>query len=237
MRRAADRGQPFGLVLTDVHMPAMDGFELITCIQAIPNLTKAVVLMLTSSEQRGDLAKCKKLGISAYLTKPLRRAELRAAIVAAIADQSYTLFDTAQMDNSGVHGVRQEHRGPGCHILLTEDNVVNQRVARTMLEKAGHSVVVANDGRQALKLIEEQSFDLVLMDVQMPEMGGLEATAAIRDLEKRTGERVPIIAMTAHAITGDRERCLSAGMDAYISKPFQAVTLLDLVTKWSKTLC
>jgi len=237
MRRATDRGRPFGLVLTDVHMPDMDGFDLIMRIQAIPNLTKAVIVMLTSGEHRGDLARCEELGISAYLTKPIRRAELRSAIVAAIADPSRTESATARPEALKAHGGRNEHRDPGYHILLTEDNVVNQLVARTMLEKAGHSVVVAGNGRQALRLLEEQPFDLVLMDVQMPEMDGLEATAAIRDREKRTGERVPIVAMTAHAMTGDRERCLSAGMDAYISKPIQAAALLDLVGKYSKPPC
>jgi signal transduction histidine kinase/DNA-binding response OmpR family regulator len=234
LRRASDRGQPFGLVLTDVHMPDMDGFELITRMQAIPNLMRAVILMLTSGEHRGDLARCKELGISAYLTKPVRRAELRSAIVTAIADQSHVQHGTAQPETPKIHGVRNQQRGHECHILLAEDNVVNQRVARVMLEKAGHSVVVAANGRQALRLIEEQAFDLVLMDVQMPEMSGFEATAAIRDAEKRTGGHVAIIAMTAHAMNGDRERCLTAGMDAYISKPVQSATLLDLVTKWSR---
>jgi CheY-like chemotaxis protein len=221
-------------VLTDVHMPDMDGFELITRMQAIPNLMRAVILMLTSGEHRGDLARCKELGISAYLTKPVRRAELRSAIVTAIADQSHVQHGTAQPETPKIHGVRNQQRGHECHILLAEDNVVNQRVARVMLEKAGHSVVVAANGRQALRLIEEQAFDLVLMDVQMPEMSGFEATAAIRDAEKRTGGHVAIIAMTAHAMNGDRERCLTAGMDAYISKPVQSATLLDLVTKWSR---
>jgi two-component system, sensor histidine kinase and response regulator len=199
----------------------------------MPNLTDAVILMLTSGDHRGDFARCRELGVSAYLTKPVRRAELRSAMVKAMADQSRAQIGTVKPETLKIHGVRTPPRVSKCGILLVEDNIVNQRVARLMLEKAGHGVVVASNGREALRLLAEQAFDLVLMDIQMPEMGGLEATAAIREAEQRTGAHIPVIAMTAHAMTGDRERCLSAGMDGYISKPVQSAALLELVTKWS----
>jgi CheY-like chemotaxis protein len=128
----------------------------------------------------------------------------------------------------------KERSGPGLRILLTEDNVVNQMVGRGILEKARHRVIVAGNGREALRLLDEQPFDLVLMDVQMPEMDGFEATAAIRAKEQRSGEHMPIIAMTAYAMTGDRERCIAAGMDGYITKPINGAALLDLVTKYGR---
>jgi CheY-like chemotaxis protein len=128
--------------------------------------------------------------------------------------------------------ITKERSGPGLRILLTEDNVVNQLVGRGILEKGRHTVVVAGNGKEALRLLEEQPFDLVVMDVQMPEMDGFEATAAIRENEKRTGEHMPIIAMTAHAMTGDRERCIAAGMDSYITKPINGSALLDLVAEY-----
>jgi two-component system sensor histidine kinase/response regulator len=233
MRRASERGQPFGLVLTDVHMPDMDGFELVERIHQSPKLTKAVILMLTSGEHRGDLARCKELGVSAYLIKPVRRAELRSAIIRAIADQSGNHPGEPMLTASRV---RNEPRGPGRHILLAEDNIVNQRVARMMLEKAGHTVVIANTGKEALALHQAQRFDLILTDVQMPEMDGLEATAIIREGEKTSGAHIPIIAMTAHAMTGDRERCLTAGTDDYISKPIQSAKLLELVARYSSVI-
>jgi len=234
MRRGAERDQAFNLVLTDVHMPEMDGFDLVERIKSTPNLTKAIILMLTSGEHLGDLARCRELGVSAYLTKPIRRAELRAALTAAIADQSRDQKRPEDSDVITAQHAKKVRTGPTSQILLVEDNVVNQRVARRILEKAGHSVVLANNGRRALMLLEEQPFDLVLMDVQMPEMDGFEATAAIREKERRSGGSTPIIAMTAHAMTGDRERCLSAGMDDYISKPIAASTLLDLVAKYCR---
>ncbi len=224
---SAERGAPFSLVLTDAHMPEMDGFALVERINSTRDSTKAIIIMLTSGEQLGDLARCRKLRISAYLTKPVRRAELRAAIVAAIAGQPVEAPAAVEAGH-----IATERNGPGLRVLLTEDNVVNQLVGRGILEKARHSVVVAGNGREALRLLEEQPFDLVLMDVQMPEMDGFEATAAIREKEKRTGEHMPIIAMTAHAMTGDRERCIAAGMDSYITKPINARTLLDLLAEW-----
>ena len=230
MCRAAGCGQPFTLVLTDVHMPGMDGFDLVERIKRTPNLTHAFILMLTSGEHLGDLERCRELGISAYLIKPVRRAELRKAIAAAVLGQSH---GPAQAREETV--ARMERAGPGSLILLAEDNVVNQRVARAVLEKAGHSVVIADNGRTALLLLEEQPFDLVLMDVQMPEMDGFEATAAIRAKDRLTGTHTPIIAMTAHAMTGDRERCLDAGMDNYITKPIDGSALLDLVAEYSGT--
>ena len=235
MRRGVQRGQPYSLVLTDVHMPEMDGFELVQRIHDSPELTKAVVLMLTSGDRGDDIARCRKLGISAYLTKPVRRAELRAAIVSAILSQA-PLGDRAAVLKAGTADpVQKSCSRSSCRILLAEDNAVNQRVALRILEKAGHTVAVAENGRAALRLLAEGHFDLILMDVQMPEMDGFEATRIIREKEQLTDRHIPIIAMTAHAMTGDRERCLSAGMDDYISKPVTASALLDLVAHHGTT--
>ncbi len=233
LRSGAEDGKPISLVLTDAHMPGTDGFGLVEQINNTPNFTKAIIIMLTSGERAGDLERCRELGISAYLTKPVRRAELRAAIVAAIADQSSVQPpEVPAVVQAGL--ITKEWSGPGLRILLTEDNVVNQRVGRGILEKGSHRVVVAGNGREALLLLDEQPFDLVVMDVQMPEMDGFEATAAIREKEKRTGEHMPIIAMTAHAMTGDRERCIAAGMDSYISKPISGAALLALVAQYGR---
>jgi CheY-like chemotaxis protein len=231
MRRAADGAQSFSLVLTDVHMPEMDGFDLVERINGTPNLTNAFILMLTSGEHHGDLARCRDLGVSGFLIKPVRRAELRAAIVGAISDQSHSLGGLRNLQVITGRTLKKQSAGCGAHILLAEDNVVNQRVARAILEKAGHSVEIATTGQQVVRLWEERVFDLILMDVQMPDMDGFEATAAIREKEKQAGSRIPVIAMTAHAMSGDRERCLDAGMDDYISKPIRGPALLDLVKK------
>ena len=227
LRSAAARKQRFDLVLTDLHMPDMDGFGLAEQIHGAPELTESVVLMLTSGEYGDDLTRCKELGVSAYLVKPIRRAELRLAIVKAVSEGSGRPWEQPQ-----VAPVRQavvEQRESGCRILVAEDNVVNQRVVRAILEKAGHIVWLAGNGAQAIELMQKQTFDVVLMDIQMPEMDGVEATAAIRKMEIQTGAHMPIIALTAHAMTGDRERLISAGMDDYISKPIAPVALLDLV--------
>jgi len=233
MRLAAQRSQPYPLVLTDVHMPEMDGFDLVERIQATPNLTGAFILMLTSGEHIGDLARCRKLGVSGYLTKPVRRAELRAAIGRALTEQ--TRGKKPAEAPTPVVSRPREPETSGLNILLAEDNVVNQRVARAILEKAGHRVVVADNGQKALMHCREQHFDLVLMDVQMPEMDGFEATAIIRQMEKWTGTHLPIVAMTAHAMTGDRERCLDAGMDNYITKPIHPPALIELVAQYART--
>jgi two-component system, sensor histidine kinase and response regulator len=232
LRRGVQRGQPFSLVLTDVHMPDMDGFELAARIQESSELTKTVILMLTSGDRGDDIARCKLLGISTYLTKPVRRAELRAAIISALAGQRPRAH--AATSDAGT-SAQEVKAGSSLRILLTEDNLVNQRVALRILEKAGHRVAIAENGRLALRLLSEQPFDLILMDVQMPEMDGFEATALIRALEKGKGRHIPIIAMTAHAMAGDRERCLAAGMDGYISKPVTASALLELVTRFGET--
>ncbi len=234
MRRGAEQEQRFSLVLTDVHMPGMDGFDLVERIKSTPNLTNAFILMLTSGEHLGDLARCRELGASAFLTKPVRRAELRAAIVRAISDHSRGRED-AQHPPVITERNGKKQAGSGAHILLAEDNAVNQQLARAILEKAGHRVVIANTGQKAVQLWKEQSFDLILMDVQMPDMDGFEATAAIREEENQSGAHTAIIAMTAHAMGGDRARCLDAGMDNYIAKPIYAQALLDLVAQYVKT--
>jgi signal transduction histidine kinase/DNA-binding response OmpR family regulator len=234
MRRGLQRGQPYSLVLTDVHMPEMDGFELVKRIHDSPELTKAVILMLTSGDRGDDIARCRQMGVSAYLTKPVRRAELRAAIASAIASQGLSGDPVAAPAAGASNPSQQVCAGSLSRILLTEDNAVNQRVALRILEKAGHTVAIAENGKVALRMLEEQPFDLILMDVQMPEMDGFEATALIREKEKRTGRHISIIAMTAHAMTGDRERCLAAGMDGYISKPVVASALLQLVSRYGR---
>jgi signal transduction histidine kinase/DNA-binding response OmpR family regulator len=233
LRRGLQRGQPYSLVLTDVHMPEMDGFELVQRIHETTELTQPVILMLTSGDRGDDIARCRKLAISSYITKPVRRAELHAAIVVALAHEiprgglPVPPGETAPED-----GPRKD-RAVSRRILLTEDNVVNQRVALRILEKAGHMVTIAENGKVALRMLQAQTFDLILMDVQMPEMGGFEATTIIREKEDGSGRHIPIIAMTAHAMAGDRERCLDAGMDDYLAKPVAASSLLEMVAKYT----
>jgi signal transduction histidine kinase/DNA-binding response OmpR family regulator len=230
---AANCGAPFPLVLIDAHMPVMDGFGLAERIQESRYRADTAMILLSSWEEQGSAARCRKLGISAYLKKPVRREELRKAIAAALAQHGDQMEPQGAAPSLISNGPPGETRGTALRILLTEDNIVNQRVALRILEKAGHSVVIAGNGREAVSALKHQAFDLVLMDVQMPEMDGLEATGVIRQKEEGTGQHIPIIAMTAHAMTGDQERCLAAGMDAYIAKPIRSRDLVRLVEQHS----
>ncbi len=208
-------GKSFPLVLIDAQMPDMDGFMLAERIQQNPSLAGATVMMLTSTGQRGDAARCRELGISAYLIKPIRQSELLDAIMTALG-QPQGNEPQRLVTRHLLREARQKLR-----ILLAEDNPVNRELAVRLLEKRGHQVAVAQNGREVMAALETQSFDLVLMDVQMPDMDGFQATAAIRQKEKTTGSHLRIVAMTAHAMKGDKERCLAAGMDGYVSKPIE----------------
>ena len=215
---AREGGEPYGLILTDMHMPAMDGFTLIERIRQKPELATATIMMLTSAGHRGDAARCQDLGVAAYLLKPIRQSELREAIAKVLGarDQDGAIPLVTRFS-------LQDARDPSAffRILVAEDNPVNQRLVVRLLEKRGHHVVVAGNGREALEVLGKENFDLILMDVQMPEMDGMEATTAIREKEKGTGAHQRIIALTAHAMKGDRERCLAAGMDGYLTKPIR----------------
>jgi signal transduction histidine kinase/CheY-like chemotaxis protein len=223
---AREAGEPYGLILTDMHMPGMDGFSLIERIRQKPELATATIMMLTSAGHRGDAERCQELGVAAYLLKPIRQSELREAIARVLG---------ARKQEGAIPLVTrfslQAARDPSAflRILLAEDNAVNQRLAVRLLEKRGHHVVVAGNGREALEALGKESFDLVLMDVQMPEMDGMEATAAIREREKGSGFHQPIIALTAHAMKGDREKCLAAGMDGYLTKPIRPPELDEIL--------
>ena len=214
-------------------MPIADGFSLAEQIKQRPELAAATIMMLTSGGQRGDAARCRELGIAAYLTKPVRPSELRAAIAAALIGTSLQQNERLSVPLVTRHTIREARGGSKMRILLVEDNVVNQHLAVRLLEKHGHTVVVANNGREALAALAHEAFDLLLMDVQMPIMDGFEATAAIREKEKATGGHLPIVAMTAHAMRGDEERCRAAGMDDYISKPINSAELFVLLDKQS----
>ena len=222
LSRARESGDPFGLILTDMHMPGMDGFTFIERIRERPELSTAMIMMLTSAGHRGDAARCQDLGVSAYLLKPIRQSELREAIARVLgATPSIGRIPLVTRFSLG------DERDPAMSlsVLLAEDNAVNQRLAVRLLEKRGHRVVVAANGKEALDALETQIFDVVLMDVQMPEMDGLEATMAIREREKESDHHQQIVAMTAHAMKGDKERCLKAGMDGYLSKPIRPLEL------------
>jgi signal transduction histidine kinase/CheY-like chemotaxis protein len=227
---AKNTGIPFPLVLLDGHMPDMDGFTVAELVRQDPSLAGATIMMLTSAGQVGDATRCRELGISAYLVKPVRQGELLTAICAVLR------LAPAQNHDQLVtkHTLKeQRHRS---RILLAEDNAVNQKLAMRLLEKRGFDVTVVGDGRAALDALEKNSFDAILMDVQMPEMGGFETTAAIRDKEKSTGAHIPIIAMTAHALKGDQELCLAAGMDAYVSKPIRTSELYRIIDEQLEAL-
>ena len=221
---AVAAGDPFDVVLLDCHMPELDGFMVAERIREHPALGGATVLMLTSAERSNDIRRAREMGLAAYLIKPVTQKELRTTIVTVLAG----------------HASTEEHRlqpaipesSRRLHILLAEDNVVNQRVATSLLTRLGHDVVVANDGRAAVETFAGQYFDLILMDVQMPHLSGLDATMEIRRIEaRRGGGAVPIIAMTARAMTGDREQCLAAGMNEYLSKPIQATRVVEAIRR------
>jgi two-component system sensor histidine kinase/response regulator len=223
-------GTPFPLVLTDFQMPDADGFTLSGHIKSDPAIASAAIVMLTSAGLPGDAARCRELGIAAYLPKPIRRSELRHAIVAALAVPLEESHRPPLVTRHSLRETRQTGR-----ILLVEDNPVNQLLARRLLEKRGHTVVVASNGREALAILQAAGFagfGCVLMDVQMPELDGLECTALIREHEKPTGGRLPIVAITAHAMDKDESRCLQAGMDAYLSKPIDPDQLFDVVERY-----
>jgi two-component system, sensor histidine kinase and response regulator len=235
LERAYQAGTPYRLVLLDAHMPGMDGFGLAARIQERAELAGATVMMLSSGGQQGDAARCRELGISAYLTKPVRSSDLLAAVASVLEPQPAgrrVLHPTPR----ATRAISATGAAPRpLRVLLAEDNVVNQRLAVALLRKRGHSVHVAGNGRAALDALARQSFDLVLMDVQMPEMGGFEATAAIREREREAGGHLPIVAMTARAMAGDREQCLGAGMDDYVAKPIRPAELFDVVERLGGT--
>ena len=220
---------PFQLILTDMHMPKMDGFGLVDEIRRSGGTPAATIMMLTSAGYRGDAARCAELGIAAYLLKPVRQTELRDAIEHALGARRQKREAPMITGNS----LRQEHgEQRSLHVLLAEDNEVNQKLAARLLEKRGHAVTVVANGVEALSALERRAYDLVLMDVQMPGMDGIEATIELRRREERGGGRQPIVAMTAFAMKGDRERCLAAGMDGYLAKPIRAHELDDVLDRY-----
>jgi signal transduction histidine kinase/CheY-like chemotaxis protein len=224
IERARQSGEMFRLILLDAHMPQMDGFELAQRIHEMPALNGAVVLMLSSAHHLGDTAKCRDAGIERCLVKPIFQNDLLQTILAT--------QKPPQPPSLRAVPTLQPRSTPGLQILLVEDNPVNQKVAMKVLEKCGHRVKVAGNGREAVDLTSRHAFDLILMDIQMPDMDGYEATDDIRTRERNTGGHVPIVAMTAHAMQGDRERCLSAGMDDYIAKPIHLKDLLEMVERY-----
>ena len=221
IEQAVASGAPFRLVLTDANTPGMDGFELVRRIAQKPDFA-APVVMLSSSEDSGDAARRRDLGVAAFLAKPIRQSDLLRAIGSALG--------SAPSPDADSGGAGHADTGPQrLRILLADDDAVSRMVARRNLEKRGHAVTPVEDGERALTALQEGAFDLVLMDVQMPNMDGFEATARIRRREERTGGHVPIVALTANAMKGDRERVLDAGMDAYVSKPLRAEELFEVV--------
>lgn len=227
MKQAKAAGKPFPLVLIDALMPDMDGFTLAERIKEDPLLSGATIMMLTSGGHRGDAARCRELGIAAYLHKPIKERDLLRAVQLALAPHRGDSKDAELITR---HTLRQERRK--FRILLAEDDIVNRQLAEHLLRKCGHEVTSVTNGRKAVEAVQASgfaSFDVVLMDVQMPEMDGLEATAALRALETGQPQRLPIIAMTAHAMKGDRSRFLHAGMDGYIAKPIRIQEFIDVI--------
>ena len=222
LRAAHDAGEPFDLVLVDAHMPHVDGLMLAEQIRQDAHARHTVIMMLTSGERTEDQVKCRELDVAAYLLKPIKQSELLDAIQMAMGVAVPKRIVQPEVDG-------QEARG--LQILLAEDSIVNQKLAVALLRDHGHSVTLARNGHEAVAISASTAFDLILMDVQMPEMDGFEATTAIRERERGTGQRIPIVAMTAYALKGDRELCLTAGMDGYVAKPIRAQELFAAIGK------
>ncbi|MCP4633664.1 MAG: response regulator [candidate division Zixibacteria bacterium] len=220
-------GDPYKLILLDVLMPDMDGFMLLEEMNKIPKFKEIKILMLSSATQKVDAQRSRELGVSSYISKPIKQTALFDAIVKALGFQScIQTSDVSQISDQSKQDL-QLHLS----VLLVEDNPVNQKLASHLLRKKGCSVVLAENGEKALQATDENYFDIILMDIQMPVMDGMEATKAIREKEKTSGYHVPIIAMTANAMKGDKEKCLNIGMDGYVSKPIRPVDLFDEIER------
>jgi PAS domain S-box-containing protein len=226
LRRALAHKQRFDAVISDGQMPNVDGFSLARSIKRDRRLQRTPIIMLTSADRPDDVTRCRRLGIAGYLVKPVKHSDL--------LDTLGTLFGGSARRSKPTTAAGKASRRPerALRILVAEDNLVNRKLVTTLLQKRGHGVTAVEDGRAAVQAIDAAGsggFDAVLMDVQMPEMSGFEATQAIRDRERSTRRRVPIVALTAHAMQGDRERCLAAGMDGYLAKPIDGAALIATV--------
>ena len=229
LQKANSRGELVQFAFLDANLPDMSGFEVARMIRENESLRAVRLIMLTSVGQRGDAARAREAGISAYLTKPVKQSQLLDAIVTVLGHRE----DGERKQKYLVtrHTLAEDRRKHGARILLAEDNPVNQKVAQQMLTRAGYLVDIAYNGIEVLRALERDTYDLVLMDVQMPEMDGFEATAAIRNNKHWKG--IPVVAMTAHAMKGDEQRCLNGGMDDYLAKPIDPQKLVSTVEKWT----
>jgi len=224
LKRAHEANEPFQIALLDVNMPEMDGFTLAERMRAIPVEIGPAILMLSSSDHSDAVERCRDLALSAYIVKPVTQTDLYLAMLKALGT----------MPRPEPVVARPAAAPPAqraLHVLLAEDHTVNQRLAIHLLKGAGHTVTLAANGAEAVEAYRQETFDVICMDLQMPVMGGFEATAAIRAIERARGTRTPIVALTAHAMQGDRERCLSADMDGYVAKPIRRDDLQAEVTR------
>jgi len=228
MRQAKDMGEPFPLIVVDAHMPEMDGFTVVRKLKEDPTLAESAIMMLTSVGQRGDASRCRELGVAAYLVKPIRRTEFLEAVLRVLGPSVQT---RERPDLVTRHTIREARRK--LRILVVEDNAINRELVTRLLQKHEHTIIAVTTGREAVDLLETDPSccDMILMDVEMPVMDGLQATAYIREREKLSGRHIPIIALTAYAMKGDRERCLAAGMDSYLSKPIRYQDLLETIER------
>lgn len=231
LRCAAREKRSYPLVIVDRHMPEMDGFMLLETVHADPDLESTAIMMLTSGDQPEDSRRCHELGVAEYAIKPVSQQELLKLILRALGKMAKEEKSASAHTLPAIEPSAPSTPSPALRILLAEDNVFNQKVALGILGRMGHSVTVANNGKEAIELYSKNSFDLVFMDVQMPEMDGFQATRIIRQEQEKSGVRIPIIAMTAHAMQGDREKCLAAGMHDYISKPIGRKELTEVIAR------
>ena len=232
LRKAHTEHRPYQLAILAYQMPEMDGMELGKTIKADPDLAPVRLILLASVGQRGHRQKAEEAGFAAYLTKPVRQNQLFACLKTVMGKTSEASSPAALVTR---YRLAEQQAQLRTQLLVAEDNIVNQKVIVSLLEKKGYRVDVVGNGKEALEAHSRTPYALILMDCQMPEMDGYEATEAIRDREASTGGHTPIVAMTASAMHGDRERCLAAGMDDYLSKPIQPQTLADLVSQWAPT--
>jgi CheY-like chemotaxis protein len=231
LRAGLGRGKPFDLAILDMQMPGMDGLQLALAIKADPAIQAVRLVLLTSLGRRGDASEARRAGYQAYLTKPVRKGQLEQSLVAVMSSNHQIAGDDRGASITKHVLTEQNNIGVSLNILAADDHPVNQELVSLLVKKLGHQVELVSNGKEAFKALQHKAFALVLMDCQMPEMDGYDATRAIREWEGHE-RHTPIIALTAAAMTGDREKCLAAGMDDYLTKPIQPEQLREAFLRW-----